>query len=291
MIEVIGVIVLMLLGIVSGRWRLPLVVGWVLVIALVGGTHLILLQFDPIARMVGICVVLLAGMKALVYRAWGGKLSLGRYLVFALGWFGMDPGSFGKRRSGLSWKNDLLLGVLLMVLGMLGAWVVWKMEWQQILVMFFPMSLGFHFGALRVLKGGLRRAGFPVRTLFPNVLRARGLGDFWSLRWNVGYSQMMQRLVGRSVDRCFGRAWGVMAVFFVSGLLHEVAITLPVNAGYGLPTLYFSVHGLLVVLETKWGRSFGKVGSLLLVMVPLGFLFPPEFQSEVIARCLMIFER
>lgn len=291
MIEVIGVIVLMLLGIVSGRWRLPLVVGWVLVIALVGGTHLILLQFDPIARMVGICVVLLAGMKALVYRAWGGKLSLGRYLVFALGWFGMDPGSFGKRRSGLSWKNDLLLGVLLMVLGTLGAWVVWKMEWQQILVMFFPMSLGFHFGALRVLKGGLRRAGFPVRTLFPNVLRARGLGDFWSLRWNVGYSQMMQRLVGRSVDRCFGRAWGVMAVFFVSGLLHEVAITLPVNAGYGLPTLYFSVHGLLVVLETKWGRSFGKVGSLLLVMVPLGFLFPPEFQSEVIARCLMIFER
>lgn len=291
MIEVIGVIVLMLLGIVSGRWRLPLVVGWVLVIALVGGTHLILLQFDPIARMVGICVVLLAGMKALVYRAWGGKLSLGRYLVFALGWFGMDPGSFGKRRSGLSWKNDLLLGVLRMVLGTLGAWVVWKMEWQQILVMFFPMSLGFHFGALRVLKGGLRRAGFPVRTLFPNVLRARGLGDFWSLRWNVGYSQMMQRLVGRSVDRCFGRAWGVMAVFFVSGLLHEVAITLPVNAGYGLPTLYFSVHGLLVVLETKWGRSFGKVGSLLLVMVPLGFLFPPEFQSEVIARCLMIFER
>lgn len=291
MIEVIGVIVLMLLGIVSGRWRLPLVVGWVLVIALVGGTHLILLQFDPIARMVGICVVLLAGMKALVYRAWGGKLSLGRYLVFALGWFGMDPGSFGKRRSGLSWKNDLLLGVLLMVLGTLGAWVVWKMEWQQILVMFFPMSLGFHFGALRVLKGGLRRAGFPVRTLFPNVLRARGLGDFWSLRWNVGYSQMMQRLIGRSVDRCFGRAWGVMAVFFVSGLLHEVAITLPVNAGYGLPTLYFSVHGLLVVLETKWGRSFGKVGSLLLVMVPLGFLFPPEFQSEVIARCLMIFER
>ena len=291
MIEVIGVIVLMLLGIVSGRWRLPLVVGWVLVIALVGGTHLILLQFDPIARMVGICVVLLAGMKALVYRAWGGKLSLGRYLVFALGWFGMDPGSFGKRRSGLSWKNDLLLGVLLMVLGTLGAWVVWTLEWRQILVMFFPMSLGFHFGALRVLKGGLRRAGFPVRTLFPNVLRARGLGDFWSFRWNVGYSQMMQRLVGRPVDRCFGRAWGVMAVFFVSGLLHEVAITLPVNAGYGLPTLYFSVHGLLVVLETKWGRSFGKVGALLLVMVPLGFLFPPEFQSEVIARCLMIFER
>ena len=284
------IIGLALLGILSGRWPLPWTAGWVVTFALVGGAHAALLGADPIIRMVGICLVLLAGMKALVYRAWGGTLPWGRYLVFALGWFGMDPGSFRKRREGLSWRGDLAWGLGLMVVGTLGAWLVWKMEWRQILVMFFPMSLGFHFGALRVLKGGLRRAGFPVRTLFPNVLRARGLGDFWSLRWNVGYSQMMQRVVGRPVERLWGRGGGVMAVFLVSGLLHELAITLPVKAGYGLPTLYFGMHGLLVILEAKGGRSFGKVGALLLVVVPLGFLFPPEFQREVIARCLMVFE-
>lgn len=282
---------LVVLGVLSGRWRLPAVAGWLVVVGLVGGAHGVLLEADPIARMVGICLVLLTGMKALVYRAWGGNLGWAEYALFALGWFGMDPGSFQKRRDGLSWRNDVGLGVLLMLLGTGGAWWVWKMEWRQIQVMFLPMSLGFHFGALRVLKGGLRRVGFPVRTLFPNVLRARGLGDFWSLRWNVGYSQMMQRVVGRPLERKWGRTWSVLAVFVVSGLLHELAITLPVRAGYGLPTAYFTGQGLLVLLEARWGRGFGKLATLLLVVVPLGSLFPPAFQNEVIARCLTIFER
>ena len=177
-----------------------------------------------------------------------------------------------------------------MLLGTLGAWLVWAMEWRQILIMFLPMSLGFHFGALRVLKGGLRAKGFPVRTLFPNVLATQGIGDFWGKRWNVGYSQMMQRLVGRPVETLFGKHVGVMAIFIGSGFLHELAIPLPVRAGYGLPTLYFTLHGTLVLLENKWGRPFGKIPALLAVAVPLGFLFPPAFQNEVIAKCLGIFD-
>jgi len=163
------------------------------------------------------------------------------------------------------------------------------MGWRQILVMFLPMSLGFHFGALRVLKGGLRAAGYPVRPLFPNLLMAQGFGDFWSRRWNVGYSQMMQRLMGRPVGNLFGASAGVMAVFVGSGILHELAITLPVRAGFGWPTLFFTVHGLLTVLERRLGRPLGKVPALLAVAVPLGVLFPPAFQSEVIARCLGVF--
>lgn len=281
---------LVVLGLVAGRLRLPAWLGWLVVSGLLAGVHFALLDADPIARMVGICTVLLAGMKGLVYVAWAGKLSWKRYLVFSLGWFGMDPGSFTKRREGLTWGGDVGWGIFLMLVGTLGAWLVWKMEWRQILVMFVPMSLGFHFGALRVLKGGLRKAGYPVRTLFPNLLKAKGVADFWSRRWNVGYSQMMQRLVGRPIERVFGREVGIFGIFLGSGLLHEVAITLPVNAGYGLPTAYFAGHGLLVLLEGRLGRPLGKFPALLLVAVPLSFLFPPDFQSEVIERCLHIFE-
>ncbi|MFT6863080.1 MAG: hypothetical protein ACJAVK_001641 [Akkermansiaceae bacterium] len=286
----IWILVLGALGLLAGRFRLPAWCGWVVLLGLVFWAHVVLLGADPIVRMVGICVVLLAGMKGLVYVAWGSRLSWGRYLVFSLAWFGMDPGTFAQRREGLSWQGDVAWGVSLMILGTLGAWLVQTMEWRQVLVMFLPMSLGFHFGALRVLKGGLRRAGFPVRTLFPNVLKAKGVGDFWSRRWNMGYSQMMQRLVGRPVERVMGCELGVFAVFFISGLLHEVAITVPVNAGYGLPTAYFSVHGLFVLLEGRFGKSLGKGGALLLVAMPLGFLFPPEFQTDVIERCLLFFD-
>jgi alginate O-acetyltransferase complex protein AlgI len=163
------------------------------------------------------------------------------------------------------------------------------MEWRQILVMFLPMSLGFHFGALRVLKAALRAAGFPVRTLFPNVLEARGIGDFWSKRWNTGYSQMMQRLVGRPVQNRLGEGAGMMAVFLGSGLLHELAITLPTRSGFGLPTLYFTLHGLLTLLEKRIGRPIGGIPALLTVILPLEMLFPSAFQKEVIAKCLEVF--
>lgn len=266
--------------------------GWLMLTATVAGADFTLAGNDPILRMVGICCVLLGGMKGLVYAEWAGtkKLPLARYGVFALLWFGMDPGSFRTRRGGLGWKPDVMVGLALMLAGTLGAWLVWAMGWRQILVMFIPMSVGFHFGALRVLKGGLRAAGYPVRTLFTNVLETHGLGDFWSRRWNTGYSQMMQRIVGRPVKKLAGPNAGLMAIFLASGVLHELAITLPVRAGFGLPTLYFAIHGVLTLLESKLGRPFGKIPTLLLVALPLGLLFPPAFQSEVISRCLGVFD-
>ncbi len=266
--------------------------GWLVLAAVVAGVDFVLSEHDPVVRMVGICCVLLGGMKGLVYAEWAGaeRLTILRYGVFSFLWFGMDPASFRTRREGLSWQGDVRLGLLLMLAGTLGAWLVWAMEWRQILIMFVPMSLGFHFGALRVLKGGLRAAGFPVRTLFPNVLETQGIGDFWSRRWNVGYSQMMQRLVGRPVAALAGANAGMMAIFVASGLLHELAITLPVRSGFGMPTAYFTLHGILALLERKWGRPFGKIPALLAVMLPLGLLFPPVFQSEVIARCLGVFD-
>lgn len=292
------IIFLVLLGVASGpllarvkQDAVRRLAGWFLVVAGVITAHVVLLGADPIARMVGICCVLLGTMKGLVYAEWarGRSLPIHRYLVFSFAWFGMDPGTFRVRREGLSWRRDLGWGIALMIVGTLGAWLVWVVQWRQILVMFLPMSLGFHFGALRVMKACLRAAGFPVRTLFPNLLEAQGIGDFWSKRWNVGYSQMMQRVVGRPLEAKFGSSPGVMAVFVASGLLHELAITLPVQNGYGLPTAYFVLHGALALIERSSGRSFGKVFALLTVMLPLGMLFPPAFQEEVIARCLHVF--
>jgi Membrane bound O-acyl transferase family len=266
--------------------------GWLVVLAITVGADFALSDSEAVSRMVGICCVLLGGMKGLVYAEWAGadRLPIKRYLVFALFWFGMDPGSFLNMRECLSWKRDVKVGLLLMLVGTLGAWLVWAMGWRQLLIMFLPMSLGFHFGALRVLKGGLRAAGFPVRTLFPNMLEAQGIGDFWSRRWNVGYSQMMQRIVGRPVEAWAGANAGMMTIFVTSGLLHELAITLPVRSGFGMPTAFFTLHGLLALMEKWWGKPFGKIPALLAVILPLGLLFPPDFQNEVIARCLGVFD-
>lgn len=266
--------------------------GWTILLFSVLAAHFSLLDCGPVLRMIGICCVLLGGMKGLVYAEWAGpeKLSMTRYAMFSLLWFGMDPGNFCKRRAGLSWKVDMCFGAMLTLIGVVASWFVWRMNWRNLWAMFLPMSLAFHFGALRVLKGCVRAAGFPVRTLFPNPLKTRGIGDFWSLRWNVGYSQMMQRVVGRPITIVSGRSAGIMAVFVASGLLHELAITLPVRAGFGGPTLYFLFYGLLALMERKRGKAFGRIPTLLAVALPIGCLFPPAFRGEVIARCLEIFK-
>jgi hypothetical protein len=55
--------------------------------------------------------------------------------------------------------------------------------------------------------------------------------------------------------------------------------------------LYFTLHGLLTLFERKLGRPIGKIPALLAVVLPLGLLFPPVFQKEVIARFLEVFGR
>jgi hypothetical protein len=264
--------------------------GWLLLFMLLINAHLALMSNDAFTRMVGICCVLLGTMKGLVYAEWArsDKLSIPRYAIFSFLWFGMDPGTFRFKNPNLSWKNDIAIGSILTINGLVGSWLVANLGWNHIFIMFIPLSITFHFGLLRILKGTLRYFGFPVRTLFPNPLETRGIGDFWSRRWNVGYSQMMQRLVGRPIETIAGKSAGVMAVFIGSGLLHEIAITLPVMSGFGLPTLYFTFHGLLTLLEKKWNWSIGKIPTLICVILPLGWLFPETFQTEVIEKCLEV---
>jgi len=295
---ILVILSLVLIGVATGFFLANLqdtatrrIIGWLVLLWITATAHWVMIDETPLARMVGLCCVLLGGMKGLVYAEWATtqKLTLARYFVFSLLWFGMDPGSFSNRRNGLSFQHDVGLGIVLMVIGTAAAWIVWKMEWRHIFIMFLPMSLGFHFGALRVLKGMHRCCGFPVRTLFPNPLETTGVADFWGKRWNVGYSQMLQRVIGRPIARLIGDRAALMAVFVSSGLLHEIAITLPCRSGYGLPTLYFTVHGILTLLEKSWNRPLGKLPTLLAVILPLPWLFPETFRTQVIEKCLGLF--
>jgi alginate O-acetyltransferase complex protein AlgI len=54
---------------------------------------------------------------------------------------------------------------------------------------------------------------------------------------------MTAMAVHRPLQRRLGRGPALLGSFLVSGLLHEVAISLPVRAGWGLPKLYFLLQG------------------------------------------------
>jgi alginate O-acetyltransferase complex protein AlgI len=75
-----------------------------------------------------------------------------------------------------------------------------------------------------------------------------------------------------------------------SGLIHELVISFPAGAGYGLPTGYFTLQGLGVVLEcSKVGQRFGlsrgfsgRLFTLVLTVAPAFRLFHPPFVERVI---------
>ncbi len=91
--------------------------------------------------------------------------------------------------------------------------------------------------------------------------------------------------------RVAGRGPALAASFVGSGLLHELAISVPVRAGYGLPMAYFTLHGVLMTVETRLARShrpidrvpwIGRVWTLAWLLVPLPILFHRPFLAGVV---------
>jgi alginate O-acetyltransferase complex protein AlgI len=113
------------------------------------------------------------------------------------------------------------------------------------------LSLMLHFGLLNLLAGFWRACGVPAERLFRNPFHAHSLADFWSRRWNIAFTEMTAVAIQRPIKVVAGRQAAIFASFIASGLLHEMAISVPARGGYGLPTLYFALHGLLVVRGTK----------------------------------------
>ena len=86
----------------------------------------------------------------------------------------------------------------------------------------------------------------------------------------------------------------LLAVFAVSGLLHELVISLPARGGYGLPSIYFAAQGLGLLLErSRAGRRLGlgrgwrgRLFALVVVAGPAFWLFHPPFIHKVILPML-----
>jgi hypothetical protein len=81
-----------------------------------------------------------------------------------------------------------------------------------------------------------------------------------------------------------------LIAFAVSGLIHELVISLPAGAGFGLPTAYFLVQGLGVWAERSPAGKRLQLGhgiagwafTMIVVAGPVYWLFHPPFVRQVI---------
>src|SRR5262249_50220877 len=114
-----------------------------------------------------------------------------------------------------------------------------------------------HFSVFDLLAAAWRAAGIPAEKLFDCPVRAASLAEFWGRRWDRVFSDFARAVMFRPLARRAGVLPATLAVFALSGVAHELVITVPAGAGYGGPLLYFLIQGALVVAESR--PALGKV--------------------------------
>jgi hypothetical protein len=252
-------------------------------------------------RMLALVTFGLLAMKLLVVaeeRTLGmKKLSLRAWLGFAAAWPGMKPGPFGSPEHGARSGAGALLrrGAVHVVLGgvlVLLARTAWLATHSRLLAtaLLLPgLSLFLHFGVFNLLAGAWRLRGVACEALFRGPLRSESLGEFWARRWNLAFSEMTATVAYRPLAARIGRGPALMAAFALSGLLHEMAISLPVRDGFGLPLSYFLGHGVLVLIERALANaghpltgSTGRVWAFFWLVAPLPLLFHRPFLAFVL---------
>jgi hypothetical protein len=152
------------------------------------------------------------------------------------------------------------------------------------------LILLLHFGSLQIVTLAWQSLGIAAEPIMRDPLRSTSLGEFWGKRWNLGFRRLAHGLVFLPLSRVYGADAASFAVFAISGLIHDLVISIPAHGGYGIPTLYFLLQGTGSAIEhSSFGQGLGLGrGSrgwffmMLFVLVPLPGLFHPWFVSRVI---------
>jgi alginate O-acetyltransferase complex protein AlgI len=148
------------------------------------------------------------------------------------------------------------------------------------------MILTLHFGLFALQSVGWRALRVDAAPIMDAPLRATSVAEFWGRRWNGAFNHLALGLVFRPVARRAGVVAGTVSAFAVSGLVHELVISLPAGAGYGLPTAYFLLQGVAVLAQRKTAALRGAVSGWLFTMLvvagPSLWLFHPPFVRRVI---------
>jgi len=219
-------------------------------------------------------------------------------LAWAFLWPGLNPLQFltqaPRKVSRVEWlaaaaKTALGAAILWGALRFMSAAPTLVAGWTAMIGIAFLL----HFGAFHLLSSFWRSLGFGAVPLMADPIAATSLADFWGRRWNKAFSDLMAHIF-HPMARRFGPAFATIAVFLISGALHEVVISLPAGGGFGGPTFYFAVQaaGLLFersALGRRCGLGRGVAGWLFTFAVaalPAYWLFHPVFIHRVILPML-----
>jgi membrane bound O-acyltransferase family protein len=256
-------------------------------------------DLPPWGLMWALAFSLYFGLKWLTWwRVWTSiPHSRWRDAAYLLAWPGMDAQSFldETNHAPAPRLSDWLRPFLKTGLGVSLIWFIARLfspahpllrGWTAML----GLILLLHFGVFHMLALFWQRLGVAAEPIMRAPLRARSLVEFWGRRWNLGFRQLAHDLLFVPVHKRLPATFASLMVFVASGLLHDLVISVPAQGGYGLPTAYFLLQGVGIIVErSSFGRQVGLGkglrGFLFLLLIaagPVFVLFHPAFVIRVI---------
>lgn len=274
---------------------------WLIAIATVFYSVLITSEEPTLYRMIAIVSLQLLSMKAIVAvetYSHRNNLSFLQWCAFSLGWFGMRPVLFEHLPARpLPFLNLIFKGLLRIAGGFVLIYLSSVVDnyfnrdyFLSELLLLTGLSLILHFGILNLSTAVWRAFGVDARELFKSPYKSKSLKEFWGKRWNIAFSEMTSVIAYRPLKEKVSPSAAIILSFLLSGLLHEIAISFPVNSGYGLPMLYFSIHAFLIYIEGT-SRLVMKITShpvlshawvFVWLIVPMPLLFHADFIQFVL---------
>lgn len=240
---------------------------------------------------------LLKGSMFVDARRWLGPTKLGRAAAFFLAWPGMDTAAFFVG-PGVVQRHRLREWMIAAAKTMFGVALLWGVvprvvgEW--------PLAAGWlgmtgivfvlHFGLFHLAALAWHAVGVDVEPLMDRPIMSTSLSDFWSRRWNRAFRRAADRLVYRPTARRYDPVVALVASFLFSGLVHDLVISVPAGAGYGLPTAYFLIQAIgVLAAHSAFGKRWhlqrgatGRVFTAVVLIAPVGLLFHTPFLSNVV---------
>jgi Membrane bound O-acyl transferase family len=229
-----------------------------------------------------------------------------QWCFFCYAWFGMNPLPFLQFPSkALSdYKYYFIKGAIRICIGFIiinGMYFIFSkinethFNWLLQLSYLVGLSFILHFGLLNMATGFLRMIGIPVTSLFKDPIKSTSLQEFWSKRWNIAFVELTTIAVLRPLKNRFGQQIAFWSSYLFSGLLHEMAISLPVMSGFGKPFIYFIIQAFLILtiekhfIITLKNKVLKTIWLLCALLIPIFLLFHDAFIQKIIIPLVEMF--
>ncbi len=238
--------------------------GWLLILPL-AASWILVPGLSSFAAMSAISLSLYALIKLHVlthYAASGEDVSPFDTLAWFFAWPGLDARAFFRKGVvNVPTTLDALFAVAKVGFGAGMLFLVapaFRVEsemvsgWAALIGIVFML----HFGTFHLAALFWRSRGRDVRPIMNAPILATSVAEFWSRRWNLAFRDYASPFLFVPLMRKTNAAVAVLVGYTFSGLVHEIAISVPARGGYGLPTLYFAIQGAAMLIE----RSAEKRG-------------------------------